>query len=317
MFTVHQTKAASVIAASLLLSATAHAASAPQDIAFDARNVHPESITSDAAGALYTGSMNGIIYRALPGATKAVPFIKPDATNGLKAVFGVLADARSRRLYVCTVTSPFGPPPQTPPPPSAMVAFELPSGRYVGRWEFPAPGGVCNDIAVAKDGAVYATDTPGGRILKLVPGAKSFTVAAQSDALKFIDGIVFDTDGTLYVNIVTTGQLLRVDLGDRPDNAVITTLQVDRKLEGPDGLRPLGTHRFVQAEGTSGRITTVTIDGDKATIGVLREGLNSSPGVTVVGNTVYAIEGKIGYLANPALRGQDPGEFKIYAIPLK
>ena len=100
-------------------------------------------------------------------------------------------------------------------------------------------------------------------------------------------------------------------------NAVITTLQVDRKLEGPDGLRPLGPHRFVQAEGTSGRITTVTIDGDKATIGVLREGLNSSPGVTVVGNTVFAIEGKIGYLANPALRGQDPGEFKIYAIPLK
>ena len=287
------------------------------DVLIAATHVLPESITSDASGTLYTGSMNGIIYRALPGAAEAVPFIKPDASNGLQAVFGVLADARSRRLYVCTVSNPFGPPPETPPPPSALVAFDLPSGRYVGRWEFPAPGGVCNDIAVAKDGAVYATDTPGGRILKLAPGAKALTVAAQADALKFIDGIAFDSDGKLYVNIVTTGQMLRVALGDRPDNAVITTLQVDRKLEGPDGLRPLGPHRFVQAEGTSGRITTVTIDGDKATIGVLREGLNSSPGVTVVGNTVFAIEGKIGYLANPALRGQDPGEFKIYAIPLK
>jgi hypothetical protein len=49
---------------------------------------------------------------------------------------------------------------------------------------------------------------------------------------------------------------------------------------------------------------------------VLREGLNSSPGVTPVGGTAYAIEGKIRYLIDPKLKGQDPGPFVIRAIPL-
>jgi hypothetical protein len=38
--------------------------------------------------------------------------------------------------------------------------------------------------------------------------------------------------------------------------------------------------------------------------------------VTLVGNTVYALEGKITYLISPALKGKDPGPFKAYAVPL-
>jgi hypothetical protein len=49
---------------------------------------------------------------------------------------------------------------------------------------------------------------------------------------------------------------------------------------------------------------------------VLREGLQSSPGVTLIGNTAYAVEGKINYLIDAKLRGQDPGPFKAIAIPL-
>jgi hypothetical protein len=45
---------------------------------------------------------------------------------------------------------------------------------------------------------------------------------------------------------------------------------------------------------------------------VLKEGLESSPGVTLIGNTAYAVEGKINYL----MRGQDPGPFKAIAIPM-
>jgi hypothetical protein len=87
-------------------------------------------------------------------------------------------------------------------------------------------------------------------------------------------------------------------------------------MEGPDGIRPIGGNRFLQAEGTGGRITLVTIEGDNARIDVLREGLDSSPGVTLIGNTAYAVEGKIQYLFNPQFRGQDPGAFKAIAIPL-
>ena len=78
----------------------------------------------------------------------------------------------------------------------------------------------------------------------------------------------------------------------------------DSQDELADGFRLIEGSRFLLAEGTSGRIDEVTIAGDRATIRVLREGLNSSPGVTLVGDTAYASEGKIGYLIDPKLKGE-------------
>jgi hypothetical protein len=61
----------------------------------------------------------------------------------------------------------------------------------------------------------------------------------------------------------------------------------------------------------------VTINGDQAQVKVLREGLISPPAVTLVGRTAYALEGKIGYLVDPKLKGHDPGIFEAYAVPLE
>jgi hypothetical protein len=292
-------------------------AGARGDILIDGTGVHPESVTSAADGSVFNGSIKGIIYRAGPRDTVAKPFIVPDADNGLQAVFGVLADDRSRTLWVCAVANPFARPGPQPAPPSAVVAFDLKDGKLRGRWPFPAPGGVCNDIAVARDGSLYATDTPNGRILRLPRGGKALAVVAQAEELKGIDGLAFAGDGKLYVNIVSRGELLRVGLPRAGQSAVITKLKLTRPLAGPDGFRPLGGNRFLLAEGTGGRIDLVTIDWDIATIRVLKDGLDSSPGVTAVGRTAYAVEGKIGYLIDPKLRGQDPGAFKITAIPIE
>ena len=49
---------------------------------------------------------------------------------------------------------------------------------------------------------------------------------------------------------------------------------------------------------------------------MLKDGLVSPPGVTRVGDTAYAIEGKITYLIDPKLKGQEPGPFIVHAIPL-
>jgi hypothetical protein len=111
-------------------------------------------------------------------------------------------------------------------------------------------------------------------------------------------------------------ELWRVTLPAAARPAGLTLLNASRRMEGPDGIRSIGGNRFLQAEGTGGRITLVTIEGDNARIEVLREGLDSSPGVTLIGNTVYAVEGKIQYLINPQFRGKDPGPFKAIAIPL-
>jgi sugar lactone lactonase YvrE len=283
------------------------------DILIDGTGVHPESVTSSIDGSLFTGSMAGIIYRAGPADSKAVPFIHPSTENGLRSTYGVVADDAQGRLWVCSV-SPFGF--RGPQPPSEVVAFELKSGKLIGRWPFPGATGTCNDIAIATDGAAYATDTPGGRILKLAKGGSALEVVMVDDRLKGIDGLAFGADGALIVNNVQKNELWRVTLPVAGKAVALTLLNASRRMEGPDGIRPIGGNRFLQAENTGGRITLVTIEGDNARIDVLREGLDSSPGVTLIGNTAYAVEGKIQYLLNPQFRGKDPGPFKAIAIPL-
>jgi len=296
--------------------ATAWGADAARgDILIDGKGVHPESVTSSKDGSLFTGSNAGIIYRAGPRDTTAVPFITPNAENGLRSTYGVLADDAQGRLWVCSV-APFGAPSgAAPPQPSEVVAFDLKSGKLVGRWPFPG-GGTCNDIAIGADGAAYATDTPGGRILKLAKGGTALEVVAADDRLKGIDGIAIAPDGKMYINNVQKQEMWRVALQPGGAPAVLTKLEVDMPMAGPDGLRSIGGNRFLQAEGTAGRITLLTISGDKVTTLVLKEGLQSSPGVTLVGNIAYAVEGKINYLFDAKLRGQDPGPFKAIAIPL-
>ena len=309
-----------VIAFALVVAMTlAGCASAPAprgDILIDGKGVHPESVTSTPQGALFTGSMPGIIYRAGPGETVARPFITPSAENGLRSVYGVLADPRNGRLWACSVANSFAPRTAAPAAPSELAAFDLGSGKLIGRWPFPAPGGTCNDIAVAKDGSAYASDTPGGRILRLPKGGSALEVAVSDDRLKGIDGLDFGADGALYINNVQKNELWRINLPAAGKSAQLTLLRASDKMGGPDGLRHIGGNRFLQAEGTTGRATLVTIRGDEATIQVLRDGLNSSPGITLIGRTVYVVEGKIQYLFNPEFRGKDPGPFKAIAIPL-
>src|SRR6478736_10024024 len=114
-------KASVLAAAGLFLGACASGpGSAPLrgDILIDGKGVHPESVTSTAQGALFTGSVPGIIYRAGPGETVAKPFIMPSAENGLRSVYGVLADVRQKRLWACSVANSCAPRTPGPPAPS-------------------------------------------------------------------------------------------------------------------------------------------------------------------------------------------------------
>jgi hypothetical protein len=293
----------------------AQAACAAQDILIDGKDVYPESVTSTANGAVINGSIGGVVYRTPPGGTLAKPWIRPSPENGLQAVFGVLADDQTKTLWLCSVPAPFAPPKEGEN--SALMAFDLGSGARKAAYPFPAPRSVCNDMTVARDGTVFVADTSNGRILKLAPGANALTVFGSDEKLRGIDGLAFSGDGTLYVNIVTRGALIRV--ARNPDGSMgsLKELTLSQPIGGPDGFRLIEGNRFLLAEGAAGRIDEVTIDGDRATIRVLREGLNASPGVTRVGNTAYATEGKIGYLVDPKLKGQDPGPFTIYAIPIR
>ncbi len=91
----------------------------------------------------------------------------------------------------------------------------------------------CNDIAIDKDGTAYATDTPNGRIFRVKPGSLDARSAIlQDDQLKGIDGIVFSGDGTLYVNIVSRGALIRVDRKADGSAGALTELTLSRADQG-------------------------------------------------------------------------------------
>jgi sugar lactone lactonase YvrE len=282
------------------------------DIRIMDTQVFPESITSTRDGRIYIGSVKGNVYRAMPGSSRAEPWIRHSPENGILTILGVLADERSNSLWLCSAPNLFGP--ERSEGVSSVMAFDLDTGEQKGNWPFPG-GGTCNDLTVARDGTLLATDTPNGRILALDPGATELRVWGSSDLLRGIDGLAFSSDWTLYVNNVQTQKLYRV-AQDGNRMGALTELQVSHELGGPDGMRLIDGNRFIQAEGTIGRLSVVTIEGDRATLTIIDDSLESSPGATVVGNTAYVLESNIQYLFNPQLRGQEPEAFMVYARPL-
>jgi sugar lactone lactonase YvrE len=284
------------------------------DIVMDGSNLYPESMSSAPDGSVYIGSMKGIVFRARPGSGKATPWIKPTQANGILTLLGVLVDAPTHTLWLCSDPGALRTPPVTGV--ASLMSFDLRTGRRTGHYAFPEPASICNDISVAPNGDVYASDTPNGRILRLAKGAKALTVFAEDAKLKGIDGLVFGGNGVLYLNNVTKNQLLIIDIHADGTAGAITPLVLSQPVAGPDGFRFIGANHFLLAEGNAGRVDLVTIQGVNADIKVLREGLQSPPAVTLVGTTVYALEGKIGYLIRPDLKGKDPGAFKAYAVPM-
>jgi len=276
--------------------------------------VFPESVTSTSDGTVYAGSVKGNVYRASPGESVALPWIRTSDENGILTILGVFADEARGTLWLCSVPNFFGP--ERSEGVSSLMAFDLESGEQKAVYPFPPPASACNDIAVGPDGSVFATDTPNGRIFKLAPGGDALELYGETAALVGIDGIAFAEDGTLYVNNVRTNEILRVETNRRGEMTGVTKLTVSHELGGPDGFRHIEGNRFLQAEGNIGRIAIVTIEGDTATLEVLSDEFTSTPGATPVGNTAYVIESQIGYLTNPELRGQQPGPFMLYAVPM-
>lgn len=304
------------IAAGLLAAcASVSSAAAPVDITIAGARVFPESIASDAAGNIYVGSNGGTIYRAEAGADTAKPWIVPSAENGLRSLFGVFADEQHKVLWACSIPNLFAQPRETGT--SVLKAFDLATGALKASYEFPADKpSACNDIAVAADGTVYATETLSGRIFALAPGAKALTLFAEGRDLTGVDGIAIGGDGAIYINNVRQNLFQRVNRKADGSYAGLTTLTLSDKLNGPDGLRAMGGNRFLQAEGPGGRVALIEVNGDSATVTPVKTGLESSPGVAFVGDVGYAIEGKSSYMMDPALRDKDPGVFVVRAFPL-
>ena len=274
--------------------------------------VFPESITSSDDGAVFFGSLTkSAVYRAAPSARRADIWINP-GSNGLLNIAGVFADGHSNTLWVCS--SPIalrgGP---TPPGETSLKAFDLKTAAFKASYTFPGGAGLCNDIAVARDGTVYATETLKGQLMRLKPGASSLDVWSSDPLLSTADGIAVLADGAVYVNGFGSGTLVRVPV--RPDGSADAAVKIvtSRRLRNPDGMRAAGDFTLLLAEG-QGRADELTISGNSAKVRVLKSGLDGPTAVTRVGNSVLILEGKLRYLSDPRLRGQDPGPIHAWSV---
>lgn len=261
------------------------------EITIGEASVGAENLTATADGTVFFGSTSkGTIYRALPEKNQAEAWIK-GADAKLTNVLGVLADEKSNTLWVCD-NAPFGrggggAPPEGLP---ALKSFDLKTGEAKGTYAAPN-GGVCNDVALAVDGTAYLSDTFGGRVLRLKPGAKSLEVWLADAQLRGVDGLSLLADGALYVNNIFNGKLLRIPVKGDGSAGSIVEIKTSIPLSRPDGMRASGPKSLLQAEG-SGRLTETTIDGDKAEVRILKEGLAGATGVTQVGATALVLVGR-------------------------
>jgi sugar lactone lactonase YvrE len=273
-------------ACAALLTVPARAASAAEILIVDAKS-QPESLTIAPGGILFVGSASTpFVYKVRPGSTTAEKFVDASAEGAGTFFFGVLADAATNTLWTCQLT----PVPGTTPVKrhTSLRSFDLSTGAQKLRWNLPGDNSVCNDFSIGPDKALYISDTINSKIYRLPAGATAAELFLEDRALYGIDGITF-LDGTLYVNNVFSNNLYRipVDAAGKPGQPV--DIWMDQPVKGPDGMRAVNG-KLLLAENGSGKISVITVNGDKASVTVIKEGLKTPTAVEPAGDSIWIAE---------------------------
>jgi hypothetical protein len=257
------------------------------DILIGDAKSQPESLTVAPGGVLIVGSASTpFVYKVGAGATTAEKFIDASAEGPGTFFFGMLADASSNTLWTCQLT----PVPNTTPVQrhTALRGFDLSTGAAKIRWNLPGDTSTCNDFAIGPDKALYITDTANSKIYKLPAGASTADLFLEHQTLKGIDGITF-LNGTLYVNNVISNNLYRIPVDGAGKAGIPVDIWMDQPVKGPDGMRA-ANGKLIVAENGSGKISVITVDGDKASVTVIKEGLKTPTGVEPAGDTIWVAE---------------------------
>ncbi len=269
-----------------LMACLRQAASAAEILIVDAKS-QPESLTIAPGGVLFAGSASSpFVYKVRPGSTTAEKFVDASAEGAGTFFFGVLADAANNTLWTCQLTPVPGATPARRH--TALRGFDLATGSQKLRWDLPGENSTCNDFTVGPDKALYITDTANGKIYRLGAGATSATLFLEHRTLNGVDGITF-LDGTLYVNNVVFNKLYRipVDAAGKPGQPV--DIWMNEPVKGPDGMRAAGG-KLLLAENGSGKVDVITVNGDKASVTVIKEGLNTPTAVEPAGEMIWIAE---------------------------
>jgi hypothetical protein len=241
-------------------------------------NFFPEGITATRGGRLFVGSVSsGTIYTVAAGATEAVVFLPFGMLEN--AVIGLTTDGSM--VWACNSD------PATAT--AAVVGIGVADGLIKARHELPAAGAAgafCNDLVLSPDGALWFTDSFGGRLFRIASedlltgnSAEVWLEDAQLAGLMGpaagsfgVNGITL-LGGRIYVVNSAFGSLLRIDpslaspTGDDLEQVFLTQNGGEVDLVTPDGVTALGDRQLLIVEngfgtppGTGKRLVQVTID---------------------------------------------------------
>ena len=204
----------------------------------------PEGLAYDPAGRrlfIGDGPSRGILSIDAAGAERV--FAGPLEAPPL----GMTVDARNRRLWVAS-TNAFWEAPQKR---SALIAFDLTTGKPARTVSSPEAQSF-NDVALAPNGDLWATDSLGGQVFRLKAGADVLERVTAQGAMAYPNGIAVSDDGR-HVFVAQGASLRRVDAATgevltlpQPDN--LTTLGIDGMYWSGGALIA------VQNGGTAGRV---------------------------------------------------------------
>jgi sugar lactone lactonase YvrE len=275
-----------LIACAAMLSGFVQTAFGGEVLIVDAKS-QPESLTVGPDGTLFVGSASTpFIYKVRPGSLTVEKFFEASAEGPGTFFFGMLADPATNTLWACQLTPVSGATPVKRH--TALRGFDLSTGAQKLRWDLPGDNSTCNDFSIGPDKALYISDTANSKIYKLPAGATSAELFLEDRALYGIDGITF-LNGTLYVNNVFSNNLYRIPVDAAGKAGQPVDIWMDQPIKGPDGMRAVNGKLLV-AENGSGKIDVITVNGDKASVTTIKDGLKTPTAVEPAGDVIWIAE---------------------------
>jgi sugar lactone lactonase YvrE len=300
------------------------------------KNFFPEGVTVDTDGTFYIGSMNlGSVRRAAATDSVSSTFIEPTKANELVSVLGLYADSKNDVLYVCS--SDAGNSQHAGDSQAAIKAFKLSDGELLDSFEWPAyqtpwvdlqdsgvPNGVngfCNDLTMDTEGNLYATDSWYPRILRLPAGGDALeewvvdAAAFPSAEPWHLNGIDIDpSTNTLYAVENHPGALFAIPILDNGNAGEVAAVETQRPLYMPDGLKVIGNGLLAIAEGQTGGMAVVELNGGQGHVRRISTGLDGIATFAMVGGSAWLVENQGDHFWGGD--GQETKPFRLVEIPL-
>ncbi len=245
---------------------------------------------------MYVGSLTtGEILRQSPTQRKPETFV---ASGGdiIQAV-GLLVDEARKLLWVCSVDLSNAQPPR-------IVAVDQTTGQVRAKHNMT---GFCNDLTLDNNGNLYATNSFGSQLYR-VPAAQvlqnNSATVWKEDPLFAIDkqgdfglnGIVYNGKDALYTVHTARGTFLRIPIQNDGSAGTVVQITLSRSLVSGDGLKMINDTTFVVAENFADRLSSITLNGNQATVRVLSSRLDKPTTFAVYAGSAWVVEGQLDHL---------------------